>query len=258
MKKKILRIAVVLFVLVLAAIVAIGFFLDSIIKGGVETVGPKIAGVDVKLNSVSLSLLSGGGKIKGLVIGNPEGFKTKSAIQVGTASLAIKPGSLLSDKIVVQSVNVESPEITFEGGLKGNNLSKILENIEAVAGGEKDSSKSGDKKSQTSQKKIQVNDFSITGGKINLSMTILGGKSATVPLPDIHLKDLGTGSDGITPTELAQKVFSALLASTTKAVAGAIGNLGKEAAGTAKDVGQGAVDSAGKATKKIGDLFKKK
>src|SRR5262249_50906094 len=163
--------------------------------------------VDIKLEAVSLSLLSGGGKVKGLVIGNPEGFKTKNAIQVGKASLALKPGSLLSEKIVIKSVNVEAPEITFEGSLKGNNLSEILENIEAVAGGEKDSSKSGEKKPQTSQKKIEVDDFSITGGKINLSMTMLGGKSATVPLPDIHLQNLGTGSGGITPTELVRKVF---------------------------------------------------
>ena len=258
MKKKLIRIAAILVVLLLLAIVGVGLFLGSIIKGGVETIGHKIVKVDTKLDAVSLSLPSCGCKVKGLVIGNPEGFKTKSAIQVGVASLAISPGSLLSDKIVVRSVNVEAPEITFEGDLKGNNLSKILQNIEAATGGDKDSSKSSEKKSGSSQKKLQVDEFNIIGGKINLSLTMLGGKSATVPLPDIHLKDLGTGPDGITPVELTQKVFSELVASTTKAAAGAIANLGKAAVGAASDLGKGAADSVDKTTKKIGDLFKKK
>ena len=258
MKKKLIKIAAVLVVLLLLVVVGVGFFLDSIIKSGVEAFGPKIVKVDVKLDAVSLSLLSGGGKIKGLVIGNPEGFKTKSAIQVGVASLAINPGSLLSDKIVVRSVNVEAPEITFEGDLNGNNLSKILQNIEAATAGDKSPSKTGAKKADSSQKKIQVDDFSITGGKINLTLTMLGGKSATVPLPDIHLKDLGAGPDGITPAELTQRVFTEILASTTKAVTGQMGNLSKEATGVVKDLSKGGVEGVDKTTKKIGDLFKKK
>ena len=106
-----------------------------------------------------------------------------------------------------------------------------------------------------SQKKIEVDDFSITGGKIHLSMNMLGSRSATVPLPDIHLKDLGKGSEGITATELSQTIFKELLASTTKAVANAMTHLSKDATDA---VGKTATEDVGKTTKKIGDLFKKK
>ena len=68
--------------------------------------------VQVKLDSVNLSLLSGSGKVQGLIVGNPEGFKTPQAISVGAASLALQPASLLADKIVVESINVQAPEIT--------------------------------------------------------------------------------------------------------------------------------------------------
>ena len=53
-------------------------------------------------------------------------------------------------------------------------------------------------------------------------------------------------------------VFKAVLEGTTKAVSGALGDVGKEAVGTVKDLGQGTGKEVEKVTKGIGDLFKKK
>src|SRR5436190_19468882 len=116
MKKIIKRLLIALIVLVLLAALAVHFLLDSAIKRGVETIGPKVTKVDVKLNSVNLILLSGSGKLSGFLIGNPEGFKTPSAISVGSTSLALDPGALLSDKVGVKSIEVQSPVITFDTG----------------------------------------------------------------------------------------------------------------------------------------------
>jgi len=102
MKKIIVRILIGLAVLAIIAALAVHFLLDGAIKTGVETVGPKLIKVDVKLASASLSIFSGAGGVKGLVVGNPEGFKTPSAISVGTASLAVQPGSIFSDKIIAR------------------------------------------------------------------------------------------------------------------------------------------------------------
>jgi len=55
-------------VLIVLAALAVHFFLDDAVKRGVETIGPKITKVDVKLDGVSISLLSGSGKIKGLLV----------------------------------------------------------------------------------------------------------------------------------------------------------------------------------------------
>src|SRR5262245_10901060 len=132
MKKILLRTLIVLVVLVIVAVVVIGLTLDSAIKKGVETFGPQLTQVSIKLDSVKVSIFSGSGGVKGLVVGNPEGYKTAHAINVGSADLGLSPGSLLSDKIVIKRVHVESPEITFEGSLSGNNLSKILDNVNAA------------------------------------------------------------------------------------------------------------------------------
>src|SRR2546428_4039062 len=112
MKKLISRGVVVLLVLLLVAVGVSIYFLGSIIKKGVETVGPQITRTELKLDSATLSLLSGSGKLNGLFVGNPPGFKTESAIKVGSVSVSVAPRSLFSDKIHVTQVNVQAPEIT--------------------------------------------------------------------------------------------------------------------------------------------------
>jgi hypothetical protein len=260
MKKIVVRLLIGLAVLILLAALATHLFLDGAIKRGVETIGPELTKVDVKLDAVSLSVLSGAGKIKGLVVGNPEGFKMPSAISVGTASLALKPGSLLSHKVVVQSINVQAPEVTFETDLRGNNLSRILANLEAATGGDEKQPAKPKEKEAKPGKKLQVDDFLVSGGKINLSVTTpLGPKSATVPLPEIHFQALGTGPEGITATELAKKVLKEVLEKASEAAAKEAtklaSDLGKSATAATKSLSTNAVE---KVTKGIGDLFKKK
>lgn len=257
MKKLILRILLVLVVFVVLALVAAGFFLDSAVKHGVETFGSKLTKVDIKLQRVSLSPLSGSGSIQGLVVGNPEGFKTPSAIQVGSTSLALQPASILSDKVIIKSIKVQAPEITFETDLKGNNLSKILANLQEASGGEQapaqpESAKAG--------KKLEVDDFLITGGKIHVSVTALGGKLATVDLPDIHLTDMGKGQDGITSAELTRRVLQAIEKNAVQAASGSVAaDLSKRAEALTKDAAKNASNTAAETiTKGIGGLFKKK
>lgn len=251
MKKLILRIALVLVVLVVLAIVGIGLSLNTAIKKGVETLGPQITKVDIQLAGVNLSLFSGSGSVKGLVIGNPEGYKTPNAISVGSTSVSVSPGSLLSDKIVVKSIRVEAPEITFELGPGGSNLQKIQANLESTlgAGGSASPPATGEKKPA---KKLQVDEVVITGGKVTLGAALLGGKITEAPLPEISLKDLGTGPEGITGAELGNRLLTVVMERAIK-----VG--GEELAKAGKDVlNKTANEAAGKATKALGDLLNKK
>ena len=253
MKKIAIRLLIGVLALVVIAVICVSFFLDSAVKRGIETVGPMVAKVEIKLDSISLSLLSGSGKIKGLLVGNPEGYKTPSAIQVGTASLALQPGSILSDKVVIKSISVEAPEVTFETDLKGNNLSKILANLQAATGG----GESQPTTSKGASKKLQVDDFLIRGAKLHVSVSTLG-QSATVPLPDIHLTALGTGPDGISAAELAKRVLQAIEKEAVQASTGAIAGLAKDAAGLSKEAGKAASSEVDKVSQGIGGLLKKK
>jgi uncharacterized protein involved in outer membrane biogenesis len=253
MKKWILRGIMALVVVLVIAVIAVTLMLDRIIKHGVETFGPQLTQVSVKLESVSVSLLSGAGGVNGLVVGNPTGFQTAKAISVGHASLSLRPGSLLSDKVVVKHIRVEAPEITFEGGLKENNLSKILDNLNAAAG--PTASQPAESKPAGPGKKLQVDDFLIKDAKVNISLSGMGGKVIPVTLPDIHLTNLGTGPEGITAAELSQLALREIVAAAGKAATSdAVSNAAKQATDTVKDAANKATD----AIKGVGDLFKKK
>lgn len=256
MKKILIRAVIVIAVLLIIAVVGVTLSLDGAIKKGVETLGPKLTKVDVKLDSVSLSILGGSGAVKGLVVGNPEGYKTPQAINVGHASLAVSPGSLLSDKVVVKSVRIDAAEVTFEGGLSDNNLNKILDNINAASGGGETKDGAAAPKDDKPGKKLQVDDFLITGAKVNVSLTGMGGKSVAAPLPDIHLTNLGQGPEGITPAELTRKVLNEVIPAAIKVAASdAVKDLTK---GVTDAAGKAASDAVDKATKSVTDLFKKK
>ncbi len=252
--KKLVLVGAVLVAVAVVAVLVIGSNIGSIVKKGVETVGPKITGTSITLGGVELSPSSGSGTIKDFVLGNPEGYKSAYAIRLGEATLEVDPKSVLSDKIHIKRVAVTNPEITIEGGLGDNNLKKILANIDAFTASEKSqpASDSG------SKKKLQVDDFLLSGAKVDVKFAILGGKGLSVPLPDIHLSNLGAGGDGITAGELTKTVFNSVFEQVIPAVTKQLGQLGT----LGKDLGKGAVDGAkgavDKATKGLGDLFKKK
>ena len=256
--KKIILIGGLLVVVVLVAVViVVATNLDGIVKKGVETVGPQITKVSVTLDSVHVGLLTGSAKVKGLVVGNPDGYKAKNAISLGLAEVGVNPMSLLSEKIVIRSVRVESPEITFEGGLSGNNLSKIMDNVNAVAkAGGPTKTNTAAQASKPAQK-IEVDDFLITGAKVHASITGIGGRELTLDLPPIHLTDLGKGSDGLTPTDLTRAVLSAITSASIKAVADAATNVGKAGENLGKDATKAAGDTVNKVTKGIGGLLGK-
>ncbi|MFO1487085.1 MAG: hypothetical protein U1F65_01270 [Verrucomicrobiota bacterium] len=256
MKKKILVIVAVLVVLLIAGLVVAGLSLDGLVKRSVETVGPRFTKVDVKLDAVKLSLLSGGGEVNGLVIGNPEGFKTPHAIRVGSSRLVVQPASLMSDKVVVRVVRVEAPEITLEAGLNGTNLKKILNNLNETTGGGKDTTATPAPASNEPGKKLQVDDFLITGAKLNLNLT--GVAAAGITLPDIHLTNLGQGPEGITGAELMKRVLTEVERVAAKVAAEHAGDLVKGASGLVKGLAGTNSAAAEQLGKGIGDLFKKK
>ena len=231
------RAAFALVILAILAFVSIDFYADKLVRKSIEKVGPVLTKVEVRVEDADLSLLSGRGSVNGLTVGNPEGYKSPHAVKVSSARITLKPASLLERKVVIREINVQAPEITFETDFKGNNLSRILANIEETT--VPVVSKLG--------KKLQVDSFRITNARMKVALTLLGGRSVTVPLPDIHLQNMGQGPEGITTADLLRQVFAAIESSAVKSAATATENAGTEA-----------VKSAAEQVKKgVGSLFKK-
>jgi len=269
MKKIILIVFLVLAVVLVAGVVVVGLHLGDIVKVGMETAGPKITQTTLTVDSVSVSLLSGSAGVNGLVLGNPTGYQSPSAISIGKAAVSIAPGSLLSDKIVIHSVEIRDAEITFEGNpLGANNLTKIMANVNSLTPAADQAATNapataapGAKKTA---KKLEVDDFVISGAKVHASLSGIPGLSnqeISLPIPDIHLTDLGKGTDGITAADLTQKVLGAITTGTISALASSVTGLGKNLTGAAANAAQSAGKAAGagldQVKKGFGGLFGK-
>jgi hypothetical protein len=249
MKKIILGIVLVLIVLLVAAVLLVGTHLGEIVKAGLETVGPRVTQTSLTVNSVNVSVVGGSAAVNGLVLGNPEGYQAPQAISLGAVAVSLSPGSILSDKVVIHAIAVRGAEITFEGNpLGANNLTKIMDNVNAMAGAaNKADAKAnaaaapGGKKSA---KKLEVDDFLITGAKVHANLTGLVSKELTLTLPDIHFTDLGKGGDGITAADLTQKILGQITADTVRALASSATELGKNAVDAAKGALQNAANGS--------------
>jgi uncharacterized protein involved in outer membrane biogenesis len=258
MKKIILRVGIVLLVLVLAGVIALAFALDNVIRQAVVRAGPKITGVPVELNKVSLSLLNGEGSLEGFVLGNPPGYTSPSCIQFDQASLALEPGSLLADKVIVRHVRLTAPVITFEGRLRGNNFSDLRKGMPGGTESGAEQAEAEAPEDATGSRKLQVNEFTLTGARLNVIIKELGGQPRSIVLPDIQLKDLGTGPEGITSRELTRLALDKVFAVALQTLAESGGDMDKIADAALDELGKSGNTDLEKAARGVLDLFKKK
>ena len=262
MKKLFMIILIVLLAVGIGGIVAMNIFLNSAIKKGVETFGPKVTQTSVTVEKVKVSPITGYGELQGFVIGNPQGFNTASAFRLGKVVFHINLKSLLSDKIIIHEITIDNPEVTYELALSGSNIDRIKESIEALPGGNDGPSQKPEKKaadeSNKPGKKIQIDSFLFQGAKINLSAKILQGEVLTIPLPKIQLSDIGGDSDdGSNLSEVADEIFSSLhkaIIDTVKST----GKLGDVLGEPADKIGAAAKEGVSKVFGGIKGLLKQK
>ena len=236
--------AIAVFVFVLSS-------LDGLIQQAIEQYGSEITKTQVTLAEVELDATSGKGVLRGLRIGNPAGFDTPSAFQLGAISITIDTASLASDTVVITEIVIDAPDVTYELSGGGSNIDAIQRNVEAyMARFESGDSATADGGGEGPR--LIIEDLYITNGTINVSATFLGGKSLTTPLPDIHLEDIGAADDGASPGEIAEQIIAAIRDGATGAVSG----LGlEELMGSAGELLESVTEGGGEALEGVGEVL---
>lgn len=260
---------------VIAAVIILVVFvfssLDSLIKAGVETYGTEITQATVTLETVELDITSGQGALAGLVVGNPKGFQTPSAFKLGRISITIDTSTVTSDPVVIKEIVITKPDVTYELGPGGNNIDAIQNNVNAYmakfGGGKKAKGDAKDSAKGDEGPKLIIRDLYIRDGTVNVSAAILKGKKMSVPLPNIHLKDIGGKKKGATPGEVAEKILTSISKGASGAVAGigigktleslesSLSGVTKGISGATKDIGSGIESGAQDVGKKLKGLF---
>ncbi|MFP6728993.1 MAG: hypothetical protein VCD50_02270 [Alphaproteobacteria bacterium] len=213
--------------------------LDDFIQEAVQTYGSEITKTKVTLDQVEIDLTSGRGALRGLTVGNPQGFNTPSAFVLGSISITIDSSTISDDVIVINEIAIDGPEVTYELGENGNNIDTIKSNVEAYMAQFGEGGAANDDKGP----KMIIDDLYIRGGAVNVSASFLGGKTLESVLPDLHLEDIGREEKGAWPQQVAEQVIAAITEGTNSVVSGLdlegmMGNAGALLEGGAADVGK--------------------
>ncbi len=244
MKKLLLGIAALVLLVVTGSLWWVYSSLDAQIASAIRRYGPEIAGVPVSLSSVHIAVTDGKATLRGLKVGNPDGFKTKHALSLGEISMTLDIGSLTTDVIRIKELILIKPEVTYEYASDGSNLDVIQRNIVRYL-----SQQSGQQKKAEGSgpgKKLIIEHLYIKNAQAHVSANALQVDAVSIPLPDLHLKDIGKKSNGATAGEAAKQALNTITQQVTQSVA----SLSVSTAGKTLQKGVEA------ATKTIKDLFK--
>lgn len=246
MKKVMIGLSVVV---VLA--VAGGYFiwsnLGALIKESIETAGSEVTEVTVSVDEVDVERLTDGvAALRGLSVGNPKGFKTDSAFELGTVSVKLDATTVVDDVVIIKEVVIEKPRVIYEFGSGGSNIATIQKAVQRnTGGGSSGGAAKSSGKDGGSAKKFVIENLYIRNGAIDVSAKFLGGKKVGTPLPTIHLKNIGKKggkNTGATPAEVAEKVIGSIGKFATSAV-------GKINIGSIKDALGGQLSGAASTVK---------
>lgn len=215
--KLILKILGGLVLLVVIASGAVIYYLDNIIRETVVRVVPEVTGTNVELDSVSVSLFGGSASINGLLIGNPTDFTDPNAFTLGTVAVELDLSSLREDIILINSIYIDAPEISYESLGDSDNFRRILENVNQRIGSSDQTVEDATETADAEAKKVIIEKFVLVNGRVSVRHPLLSNP-ANVTLPDLELTGIGQKTNGATAQEAAGQIIKQISDATIKAL----------------------------------------
>lgn len=225
----------ILFPLLVAVLLAVGSLywisdnLDEIVADAIAHNGSAMTQGRVGLEKVEIAPKNGKGIVSGVVIGNPKGFKTPYALRVERIELDVDLTTIAKDVTLVRMLVIDKPDVIYENSELGTNFDAIQKNIATYLG-------PNGKPQQRGGTRLIIEELTICNANAQASADFMGGKTISIPLPDIVLKNLGKAKGGITPGEIGQEITNALKAKLS--IAGNFDRLKKSADGTLDKAGR--------------------
>lgn len=244
---------------ILVASLLFSLFGDKLIRVAIETGARTALKVDVRLEDISTSLLRGKVELVNFEIDNPQGYQHESFMKIGHAFMSLNTGSLVTDTIEMDIIQLENINLVIEQKGATNNLKEILSNLPQ--------SESTEPEPEPAGKNFRIKVLEINNVEVKAKLLPIPGRADTVTLKlkPIRLENLGT-DEKIDVADLTAKIITAISKGIAEQGAdllptdmiGSIGDeLGKQGEALleeAQGIGKGATD----AIKDLGGLFKKK
>jgi hypothetical protein len=157
--------------------------LDEIVADAIAQHGSAMTQARVGVEKVEIAPKNGKGVISGLLLGNPKGFKTPFALRVERIEIDVDLSTMAKDVTVIRMLIIDQPDIIYEKGEVGTNFDAIQKNIAAYLGPKGNAHAGGTR--------LIIEELTICNANAQASADFMGGKTISIPLPDIALKNVG-------------------------------------------------------------------
>ena len=179
--------------------------LNSIVASVIEDVGTEVMETEVKVSGLAITLKEGKVTIAGLTIANPDGYSRAKLIEMEGIEVALDIASLNQEVLVIKSIRIHNPRISFEVDADGgNNMQTLLDNMgsdssadETVVDGE--------------EKRMIIDLLEFSGGHVKASSSAKPGEVTDINLPAINMSGIGRKKGGITADVAAEKIAKELI-----------------------------------------------
>ncbi len=199
----------------LAGIVLVALLnLDKIINHAVNAYGPAFMKTEVRLGDANIQLEKATATFTDLHIGNPQGFTLPELFSAHTVAISFDRLSLLGNPLVIDRLEIDSPEIAYEKKGRTDNFKTLLRNMAspasaAIAGQADDTSPATAQTGKRSGRMLSIREIIIRSAKITSGAPPSGGKSMIINLGELRLHNIG-GSSGVPPAEAVRQVLAEL------------------------------------------------
>ena len=261
-------------VIVIVAVVGVFFFAGDVIKTAVEEIGPKLTKAEVKLEKVDLSLTSGEAALTGLLIGNPEGFKTPHAFKLGNIKVKIDTGTIGKDTIVINEILIDAPDVIAEfkkfsfnplkasasirESLQTSNFIAIQRNVDSFVKAQGGGSGGGSKPSAKKDgPKLIIEKFRMNNVKVRAVAQDGLKLDQSIPPFSIALNNIGKKEGGLEPEKIAAVLIPEVQNAVTKAITGDLIKSATEMVGKLGDAAKDALKSVTGGADKMGENLSK-
>jgi hypothetical protein len=204
-------IVVVLALIGLATAVALRFGtgrLDGAVASAIERHGSALTGTSVDVGGVDLALSAGRVDLAGVTVGNPRGYDTDYAVRIGSAAVELDIGSLAGAVPVIEELVLDGALINAEQRAAASNLTDIQQH----AAGSSNEAPAGE------PGRIVVERFRVRNARVLLTSEHLSTPEE-LPLRDVVVENIGSGTGGVTYSEAAEAMLLPILAAARSAAA---------------------------------------
>ena len=213
--KKHFKILLYLIGIIIILCTALYFARNTLIARSVEKIAPSFTGTPVALESVDLQIFKGTLSLRNLKVGNPQGFSQKDIFAVDKVDVALKPLSLLGNKIVIKNITVDGVTLNYEIVGNKSNLSVIQDNLSGnVKKPVQQSKANAVPKDEKSSKSVVIDSLLIENVRAG---AYVSGVGMTLALPSVRLTDIGKSKPS-TMRDVIEKVLTVFSKETVSAI----------------------------------------